>query len=107
MRRTCHDEGVMDAATRLGVPPDAGSATVRAAFAREVRAVHPDIAGLSQGDAGAEVAELIAARDHLLARAKAVPLPQTGSVVFVQHGNVVNSLRALVYRRKRPRRNLC
>ena len=105
--RTCHDDRVMDAATRLGVPPDAGSATVRAAFARQVRAVHPDIAGLRQGDAAAEVADLIAARDHLLARAKSAPLPQTGPVVFVQHRNVVGSLRALVYRRKQPRRHLC
>ena len=60
-----------------------------------------------QADAGAEVAALIAARDHLLARAQSVPHPQTGPVVFVQHRNVVSSLRALVYRRKQPRRHLC
>ena len=105
--QTCHDDKVMDAATRLGVLPNAGADTVRAAFARQVRAVHPDIAGPGRADPGADVAALIAARDHLLARAQAVPHPQTGPVVFVQHRNVVGSLRALVYRRKRPRRQLC
>ena len=97
----------MDATTRLGVPPNAGANAVRAAFARQVRAIHPDIAGPGHGDPGAEVAALIAARDQLLARAKLVPHPQTGPVVFVQHRDLVGSLRALVYRRKQPRRNLC
>jgi hypothetical protein len=96
----------MDAATRLGVPPNAGANTVRAAFARQVRAVHPDIAGPRQADPGPEVAALIAARDHLLDRAKSVPCPQTGPVVFVQHRDLIGSLRALVGRRERPRRHL-
>jgi hypothetical protein len=96
MRRTCHDGEVMDAATRLGVPPDASTGTVRAAFARQVRAVHPDIAEPGHADPGTEVAALIAARDHLLARAQSLPHPQTGPVVFVQHRHVVGSLRAVV-----------
>ena len=41
----CHDYRVMDATTRLGVPSDADASTVRATFARQMRAVHPDIAG--------------------------------------------------------------
>ena len=105
--RTCHDDEVTDAATRLGVPSDASAATVRAAFARQVRAVHPDSAGPGLADPGAELAALIAARDHLLARSQSVPHPQTGPVVFVRHRDVVGSLRALVYHRKRPRRQLC
>jgi hypothetical protein len=96
----------MDAATRLGLLPNASADTVRSAFARQVRAVHPDIAGPGEADPGAEVAALIAARDHLLARARSVPHPQTGPVVFVQHRNVVGSLLALVHLQKRPRRQL-
>ena len=65
----------MDATTRLGVPPNASADTVRAAFARQVRAIHPDIAGPGHGDPGTEVAALIAARDQLLAQAKSVALP--------------------------------
>ena len=107
MPRACHDYKVMDASTRLGVPPNADANTVRAAFARQVRVVHPDIAGPGHGDPGTEVAALIAARDHLLARAKPVPRPQTGPVVFCQHRDLAGSLRALVYRRKQPRRHLC
>jgi hypothetical protein len=102
----CHDDKVMDAAARLGVQPNASPAIIRAAFARQVRAVHPDVAGAGQGDAGAKVAALVAARDDLLARHGSRPLPKTGPVVFFQHRNFVGSLRALVYRRKRPRRHL-
>jgi hypothetical protein len=98
---------VMDAATRLGVPPNAGANAVRVAFARQVRSIHPDVAGPHQGDAGTEIAALIAARDHLLARGKAVPRPQTGPVVFVQRRDLARSLRALVYRRRQSRRHLC
>jgi hypothetical protein len=98
---------VMDATTRLSVPANAGANAVRAAFARQVRAIHPDIAGPGHGDPGAEVAALIAARDQLLSRANLVPRAQTGPVVFVQHRDLVGSLRALVYRRKQPRRHLC
>jgi hypothetical protein len=96
----------MDAATRLRVPANAGANTVRAAFARQVRAIHPDIAGPRRGDAGAEVAALIAARDHLLARAGSRPVPKTGAVVFVQNRELARSLRTLVCRRKQPRRTL-
>jgi hypothetical protein len=106
VRRACHDYRVMDATTRLGVPADADAGTVRAAFARQMRAVHPDIAGPRQGDPAADVASLIAARDHLLARAKPAPGPQTGPVVFVQDRDLLGSLRQLLYRRKQPRRHL-
>jgi hypothetical protein len=98
---------VMDPAARFGVPPDADATAIRAAVARQVRAVHPDVGGPRQGDPGAQVAALIADRDHLLARAKAVPRRQTGPVVFVQQRDLVRRLRALVYRRKQPRRHLC
>ncbi len=95
----------MDAATRLGVPPDADANSVRVAFARQVRAVHPDIVGPYR-DPGAEVAALIAARDQLLVRAGPRPQPKTGPVVFCQQPNLVGAVRKLLHGHKQPRRNL-
>jgi hypothetical protein len=106
MPQSCHDYKVMDASTRLGVPSNADANTVRAAFARQMRVVHPDIVGPYR-DPGSEVAALIAARDNLLARATPVPGPRTGPVVFVQRRGLAGTLRAWVYHRKQPRRHLC
>ena len=57
----------MDPAARLGVPPDADAASIRAAFARQLRAVHPDVAGPERVDPAGDIADLLAARDQLLA----------------------------------------
>ena len=64
----------MDPAVRLGVPPGADAATVRAAFARQLRAVHPDVAGPGRADPASDVADLLAARDQLLSQ----PPPRRG-----------------------------
>lgn len=100
-----HDIWVLGPAARLRVPPNADAGTIRAAFGRQVRAVHPDIVGARRTDAAAEVAALIDARDRLLAGSNAALVPQT--VVFFQHNNLAGALRALLHRRKQTRRKLC
>ena len=60
-------------AVRLGVPSDADAATVRAAFALRRRAVHPDVTGPGRADPASDVAELVAARDQLLAHPPTPP----------------------------------
>ncbi len=96
----------MDPAVRLGVPPDADATAVRAAFARRLRAVHPDVAAPGQPDPASEVADLLAARDQLLAQPLPPPRPQPGPVVFCQRPNLIGALRAWLRRRGRPRRHL-
>ena len=95
----------MDPAARLGVPPDADAATVRAAFARRLRAVHPDVAAPGRADPASDVAELLAARDQLLA-ASDPPTPPPGPVAFYQRPNLIAALRAWLRRRRQPRRHL-
>ena len=65
----------MDPAARLGVPPGADAATIRAAFALRLRAVHPDVAGPGRADPASDVADLLAARDQLLAQPPTSPPP--------------------------------
>ena len=96
----------MDPAARLGVPPGADTATIRAAFARRLRAVHPDVAAPGRADPGRDVADLLAARDQLLARPPTSPRPHPGPVVFYQRPNLVAALRAWLPRRRHPRRHL-
>jgi hypothetical protein len=97
----------MDPATRLGVPPGADAAIIRAAFARRVRAVHPDVAAPGRADPASDVADLLAARDQLLAQPRTSPRLHPGPVVFYQRPNLIGALRASLRRRGQPRRNLC
>ena len=96
----------MEPAARLGVPPGADAATIRAAFARELRAVHPDVAGPGRADPASDVADLLAARNQLLAQTPTPPRPHPGSVVFYRRPNVIGALRAWLHRRGQPRRDL-
>ena len=96
----------MDPAARLGVPPDADAATIRAAFALRLRAVHPDVAGPGRADPARDVADLLAARDQLLTQPPAPPPPPPGPVVFYQRPNLIAALRAWLRRRRQPRRHL-
>ena len=96
---------VMDPAARLGVPPDADAATIRAAFARRLRAVHPDIAGPGHADPGATSPPPRRPRPAP-GPAPHVPRPHTGPVVFFQHRNLVGSLRAWSTPARQPRRHL-
>ena len=96
----------MDPAARLGVPPGADAATIRAAFARRLRAVHPDVVGPGRADPASDVADLLAARDQLLAHSPTPPRPHPGPVVFYQRPNLIGALRAWLHRRRQPRRNL-
>ena len=82
----------MDPAARLGVPPGADAATIRAAFARRLRAVHPDVARTSgRADPASDVADLLAARDQLLAQPPTPPRPHPGPVVFYQRPNLIGA----------------
>ena len=96
----------MDPAARLGVPSDADAATVRAAFALRLRAVHPDVAGPGRADPASDVAELVAARDQLLAPPPIPPPLPSGPVVFYQRPSLIGALRAWIHRRGQPRRHL-
>ncbi len=96
----------MDPAARLGVPPDADAATIRAAFALRLRAVHPDVAGSGRADPASDVADLLAARDQLLTQPPAPPTPHPGPVVFYQRPNLIGTLRAWIHRRRQPRHRL-
>jgi hypothetical protein len=96
----------MDPADRLGVPPGADAAAVRAAFARRLRAVHPDVAGPGRADPAGDVADLLAARDRLLAQPPTAPPPLPGPVVFYPRHNFIAALRAWFHRRGQPRRHL-
>ena len=87
------------------MPPGADTATIRAAFARRLRAVHPDGAAPGRADPGRDVADLLAARDQLLARPP-TSRPHPGPVVFYQRPNLVAALRAWLPRRRQPRRHL-
>jgi hypothetical protein len=92
----------MDPTDRLGVPRHADAAAIRAGFARQMRAVHPDTAGESGADP-AEVAALIEARDLALARlAAGVPPGAPGNVVFYPRRRLLGG--AALTRRIRRRR---
>ena len=96
----------MDPADRLGVPPGADAATIRAAFAHHLRAVHPDVAPPGRADPASDLADLLDARDQLLAQPPTSPPPHPQPVVFYQRPNLINALRAWLRRRGQPRRNL-
>jgi hypothetical protein len=97
---------------------DADAAAVRVAFARRVRALHPDTAGhpenprpVAAGSAVAgasgELAALIAARDELLGRGAApAPAAYPAPVVFYKRRGLVRRLTAVWRPPKRRSRKL-
>jgi hypothetical protein len=96
----------MDPAARLGVPWDADAAAVRAGFARQMRAVHPDTAGGKAGDPN-EVAALIEARDLVLARlAAGAPSPEPAKVVFYPRRRLLDRVGYVRARRRKSHRRL-
>jgi hypothetical protein len=96
----------MDPAARLGVPPDADAASIRAAFARQLREVHPDVAGPERVDPAGDIADLLAARDQLLAPPPTPPRRHPGPVVFSPRPSLIGRLRHRLLRRRQPRRHL-
>jgi hypothetical protein len=103
---SCHDVVVTGTTSSLRVPPRADAATVRAAFGRQVRAVHPDIVGPGDATAGAKVAALVAERDRLLGKANPPPAEPRARVVFFQHQGLLGVLQSWRGRRRQPRRYL-
>jgi hypothetical protein len=104
--RCRHNRQVMDPAARLGVSPGAGPATVRAAFARELRSVHPDVAAPGAANPASDIAELLAARDQLLGPRARSSRPHTSPVVFYPRPRLIHTIRAWFLRGGQPRRNL-
>jgi curved DNA-binding protein CbpA len=95
----------MEPAARLGVPSDADAAAIRAGFARQMRAVHPDTAGDETGDP-AEVAALIEARDLALARfAAGAPAREPAKVVFYQRRRLLGRIGHVLAQRGWRRRS--
>ena len=95
--------GAMDPAARLGVSWDADAAAVRAGFARQMRAIHPDTAG-EAGDP-TEVAALIEARDLVLARLVArARSTEPAKVVFYPRRRLLGRVGYVLARRRRTSR---
>ena len=95
----------MDPAARLGVSWDADAAEVRAGFARQMRAIHPDTSG-GQGGDPTEVAALIEARDLVLARLVArAASPEPAKVVFYPRRRLLDGLGYVLARRRRRRKS--
>jgi hypothetical protein len=97
--------GGMDPVARLGVVRDADAAAIRAGFARQMRAVHPDTAGEEATDPSA-VAALIEARDLALARlASGAPAREPANVVFCPRRRLLGRAGHRLARRVRRQRS--